>query len=233
MLMFFDKYYYLLVVPALLISVLAQINVKSTFGKYSTVRSKANITANKVVQTILSMNNIRGVKLGKIAGNLTDHYDPKSNTIRLSDTVNQETSIAAIGVAAHETGHALQHNEGYLPVKIRGGLVPLANIGSNFGMALAVFGIILGPDFDILTKVGILLFTAAVLFYLVTLPVEFNASRRAVTILDGMAEFSDAEVKAVKKVLTAAALTYVAAALTSIANLARLILLSRRGNRRD
>lgn len=229
---YYDQYYFLLVVPAFLISIIAQMIVSTTFSKHSKMRAFSGVTANRVVETILKSNDIYDVKIEKVKGNLTDHYDPRTNVIRLSETVNNSSSIAAIGVAAHEAGHAIQHDKKYAPVFIRKALVPVANIGSHLGILLAFIGLILGAQHSYLTNIGIFLFSGAVLFYLVTLPVEFNASRRAIRILDGMGTFTQDEIRAVKKVLSAAAFTYVAAALASIANLARLILLSRGNSRR-
>jgi len=225
-----DQYYWLLVVPAFLISLIAQLIVSVTFSKYSKVKASGGITANRVAEAILKGNEIYHVKIERVRGNLTDHYDPRSHVIRLSDTVNNSSSMAAIGVAAHEAGHAIQHEKKYAPVLIRQALVPIANIGSQAGIFLAFLGLLLG--FVNLTYLGIFLFTGAVLFYLITLPVEINASRRAVAILSNMGSFNDYEIKAVKKVLTAAALTYVAAVFTSLANLLRLILLARDSSRR-
>ena len=228
---FYDSYYFILVIPAFIIAALAQLNVSNTFRKYSNIFVGRGITANSAVEAILRNNNISDVSIEHIRGNLSDHYDPRTNIIRLSDTVYGQSSVGAIGVAAHETGHAVQHSVNYLPIRIRSFLVPIANIGSTAGMALAFIGLFMGSGFQFLTNIGILLFSGAVLFYLVTLPVEFNASSRAVAALSDMGMFTEEEIKGVKKVLGAAAMTYVAAALTSIANLLRLILLSR--SRRD
>ena len=226
--MYLDNYYLLLVVPALLLSIFAQIKVKSTFSKYSSKMSQRNITGTEAASYLLKANDITDVKLSRIKGDLTDHYDPTDKTLRLSDSTYNSSSIAAIGVAAHETGHAIQHAKKYGPLNFRRFLVPVANIGSQFGPWLAVLGIAM--SFPILTDIGIVLFSGAVLFYLVTLPVEFNASNRAMKILKQNQVLSDEELKGVKKVLSAAAMTYVASALVAMANLLRLILLSK--NRR-
>lgn len=226
--MYFDYYYLILVVPALLLSVFAQIMVKSTFSKYSKKMSQRNITGTQAASFLLKVNGITDVKLGRIKGNLTDHYDPSDKTLRLSDSTYNSTSIAAIGVAAHETGHAIQHAKKYGPLNFRRFLVPVANIGSQLGPWLAVLGIIM--SFPILIDVGIILFSGAVLFYLITLPVEFNASSRALKILKQNQVLSDEELKGVKKVLSAAAMTYVASALVAMANFLRLVLISK--NRR-
>ena len=226
--MYFDYYYLILVVPALLISVLAQFKVKSTFSKYAKKMSEKNITGTQAAAYLLKVNGIADVKLGRIKGDLTDHYDPTDKTLRLSDSTYNSTSIAAIGVAAHETGHAIQHAKKYFPLVFRRVLVPIANIGSSAGPWLAILGIVM--SFPLLTDIGILLFAGAVLFYLVTLPVEFNASNRALKILKQNNVLSSDELKGVKKVLSAAAMTYVASALVAMANFLRLVLISR--NRR-
>ena len=227
--MYLDNYYLLLVVPALLLSIFAQIKVKSTFSKYSSKMSQRNITGTEAASYLLKANDITDVKLSRIKGDLTDHYDPTDKTLRLSDSTYNSSSIAAIGVAAHETGHAIQHAKKYGPLNFRRFLVPVANIGSQFGPWLAVLGIAM--SFPILTDIGIVLFSGAVLFYLVTLPVEFNASNRAMKILKQNQVLSDEELKGVKKVLSAAAMTYVASALVAMANLLRLILLSKNQRR--
>lgn len=223
--MYFDYYYLILVVPALLLSAFAQIKVKSTFSKYSKKMSQRNITGTQAAAYLLKSNGITDVKLGRIKGNLTDHYDPTDKTLRLSDSTFDSTSIAAIGVAAHETGHAIQHATKYGPLNFRRFLVPVANIGSSAGPWLAILGFVMG--FSILVDIGIILFAGAVLFYIVTLPVEFNASNRALKILKQNNVMSDEELKGVKKVLSAAAMTYVASALVAIGNFLRLVLISK------
>ena len=226
--MYFDYYYLILVVPALIISSLAQIFVKSSFAKYSKKMSQRNITGTQAAAYLLKVNEITDVKLGRIKGNLTDHYDPTAKVLRLSDSTFDSTSIAAIGVAAHETGHAIQHAKKYFPLTFRKLLVPIANIGSSAGPWLAILGIAM--SFPLLTDIGILLFAGSVAFYVVTLPVEFNASKRALKILKQNNILSAEELKGVKKVLSAAAMTYVGSALVAMANLLRLILVSK--NRR-
>jgi Zn-dependent membrane protease YugP len=223
--MFFDYYYLVLVLPTVLLSLVAQILVKSTFAKYSRISCSRKITGADAASYLLQINNIRNVRVEQIAGSLTDHYDPGSHVLRLSQPVYGQPTIAAVGVAAHETGHAIQHAVHYGPLALRSTLVPVANIGSSFGPVMAVAGLFL--SLPILINLGILLFGAAVLFYLVTLPVEFNASARAIAILRKNRVLSDEELKGVKKVLTAAALTYVASALTALMSLLRLVLLSR------
>jgi len=226
----FDKYYLMLVVPAFLFSLYAQFRVKGAFSKYSKYTNTRGITGAEMSRYILKMNDISDVDVVPTGGSLTDHYDPRTKVVRLSETVFSSTSIAAIGVAAHETGHALQHNEKYGPLALRSSLVPVAGIGSSVGPYLAIFGLFLGSD--LLLNAGLILFTLAVAFYLVTLPVEFNASSRAVAMLGKSQLFSEEEIKPVKKVLSAAAMTYVASAAVAMASLLRLILLanSRKNN---
>jgi Zn-dependent membrane protease YugP len=227
--MYFDYYYLILVVPALIISSLAQIFVKSSFAKYSKKMSQRNITGTQAAAYLLKVNGITDVKLGRIKGNLTDHFSPSEKVLRLSDSTFDSTSIAAIGVAAHETGHAIQHAKKYFPLTFRNMLVPVANIGSSAGPWLAILGIAM--SFPILTDIGILLFAGSVAFYVITLPVEFNASNRAIKILKQNNILSTEELKGVKKVLSAAAMTYVGSALVAMANLLRLILVSKNRKR--
>lgn len=226
--MFFDQYYLVLVVPTLLLAIYAQIKVKTTFSRYSSVESRRHMTGAEAARLLMRTNGINDVGIEPIRGSLTDHYDPSSKTLRLSEPVYGSSSIAAIGVAAHEAGHAVQHATSYGPLALRSYLVPVANIGSAAGPYLAVAGLFM--NVPILFDIGILLFGGAVLFYLITLPVEFNASQRAIAILRNNAVLSDEELAGVKKVLTAAAMTYVASALTAVASLLRLVLLSRRRN---
>ena len=224
--MFFDEYYLILVVPTLILSLIAQIMVKSTFARYSRVLSSRRMTGKDAAALLLRVNNIDDVRIESVGGSLTDHYSPSDKKLRLSRPVYGETSIAAIGVAAHETGHAIQHALSWGPLVMRSTLVPAANIGSSLGPWLAVAGIFF--SMPLLINIGIVLFSAAVLFYVITLPVEFNASGRAIAILRENNVLSNDELKGVKKVLTAAAMTYVASALTAIMSLLRLVLLSRR-----
>ncbi|UTY24462.1 zinc metallopeptidase [Treponema denticola] len=223
--MYFDYYYLVLVVPTLLLSIYAQFKVKATFSKYSQIQTMRKISGKEAASLLLRTNSILGVRIQKTAGSLSDHYDPSNKVLKLSEPVYDQTSIAAVGVAAHETGHAIQDKEKYGPLVLRSTLVPVANIGSAAGPYLALAGIIFKMNF--LLNIGIILFACAVLFYLVTLPVEIDASRRALKILEHNAVLNQEELKGVKKVLTAAALTYVASALTAVANLVRLILISR------
>jgi len=226
--MYFDFYYLVLVVPTLILSMIAQFLVKSTFSKYSKIRCSKNLTGQEAAQLLMRNNSINDVAIEPVSGSLTDHYDPGAKKLRLSEPVYAQPSIAAVGVAAHETGHAIQHAKHYGPLVLRSTLVPVANIGSSLGPWLAIAGIAL--SFPILLNLGILLFGGAVLFYVITLPVEFNASARALAQLRSSNLLTHEELSGVRKVLTAAALTYVASALSAIMNLLRLVLLSR--NRR-
>lgn len=214
--------YLFVLVPAIILSLWASFNVNSTYKKYSKVRCHSGMSANDVVRRILDANGLYNVRIEHIAGDLTDHYDPRANVIRLSDSTYGSDSAAAIGVAAHEAGHAVQHSVGYTPIKIRMALVPVCNIGSNLAMPLILLSFLFGiPQ---LAYVGIIAFATATLFQLVTLPVEFDASRRAIAILEN-GYMSGDDLKASKKVLKAAALTYVAALAVSLANLLRLIVM--------
>ncbi len=226
----FDIYYFILVLPAVLLSLWAQVRVNSTFSKYQKQISQRRMTGFDAARRILDSNGLSHIRIEHIRGNLTDHYDPKANVIRLSDGVYNSESIAAMGVAAHEAGHAVQHSVNYAPIKIRNSVLPLANIGSRASIPLALLGFLLG--IESLVSFGIILFGAVVIFQLVTLPVEFNASSRAVETLFSSGMIGEDEKKGVKKVLGAAALTYVAAAITSLMSLLRLILIfgGRRSN---
>lgn len=224
--MFFDQYYLFLIIPTLILSLFAQIKVKSTFAKYSKISCSRKITGQDAAAILLRSNRINDVKIEQTAGSLTDHYDPSSKTLRLSQPVYGSSSISAVGVAAHETGHAIQHALSWGPLVMRSTLVPAANIGSSLGPWITIAGIFF--SFPALINIGIILFSAAVLFYVITLPVEFNASACAVSILRDNNVLNEQELNGVKKVLTAAALTYVASALTAIMSLLRLVLMSRR-----
>ena len=225
---YYDPYYLLIIIGAL-ISLAASAKVQSTFRKYNQVRSRTGLTGAEAARRLLQAQGIYDVSIQRVSGNLTDHYDPKNKILRLSDSTYGSASVAAIGVAAHECGHAMQHAEGYAPLSFRTALVPVANFGPQFSIILIVAGLIFG---QVLVEVGILLFCAVVLFQLVTLPVEFNASRRALRLLGDNGILYDEEVGMTRKVLTAAALTYVASALMSILQLLRLVLLFG-GRRRD
>lgn len=220
-----DIWYFVLVLPAFILSLIASSAVKRTFKKYDSMPSSRNISGAEAARRILDANDLGSVSINRVSGDLTDHFDPRTNVLSLSQSTHDSTSVAAIGVAAHEAGHAIQHARSYLPNKIRGVLVPAANIGSQAGPYLAIFGIIF--KLPILVNIGIVLFSIAVIFYLVTLPVEFNASHRAMRILDETQILYGDELTGARRVLTAAAMTYVASLLVAIASLARIILLSR------
>lgn len=223
----FDPTYILVIVGAVL-CLLAQNNVTSTYSRYSRVVSRTGLTGAMAAERILRSNGIYDVRVEHIRGNLTDHYDPSHKVLRLSDSVYGSSSVAAIGVAAHECGHAIQHQTGYVPLKIRASLVPVANLGSTLCWPLIVLGLFFSYTF---VQAGIIMFCAVVLFQVVTLPVEFNASSRALRILEDSGMLYQDEVSSTRKVLRAAALTYVASVASSILQLLRLILLF--GNRRD
>ncbi len=217
---------YILVIIAFFLSMFASFGVKATYAKYSKVRNHSAMTGSMAARKILDMNGLYQVRIERVSGNLTDHYDPKANVIRLSESVYDSDSVAAIGVAAHESGHAVQHATNYAPIGIRNALVPVVNIGTSLSMPLFIIGLILG--FVQLAYVGVILFSLALLFQLVTLPVEFNASRRAIKILDSGNLLYDDEIKGAKKVLTAAAMTYVAATASTALQLLRLLLILKR-----
>lgn len=223
----YDYYYLMLVVPALLISLLAQINVKRSYASMSKIQNARRITGAEAARRVLSHYNINNVKIEMTHGKLTDHYDPRANAIRLSPEVFSGTSIASIGIACHEAGHAAQHAQAYAPIKLRNAVLPVANLGSSMGFAIAIIGYFMG--LDIIVNVGIILFAAVVLFQFITLPVEFNASSRALKVIGKTDMLYEDEIPKAKKVLTAAALTYVASLLVSVMSLIRLIL---RTNRR-
>ncbi len=225
-----DIYYLVLIIPAFILSLIAQIKVKTTFSKYSGLLSSKNVTGAEAAEKVLSANGVYDVRIERVSGSLTDHFDPRSKVIRLSDSVYSSTSVAAIGVAAHEAGHAVQHAQGYSPIKIRNTLVPIVNFGSSFSWIAIMLGFAFSNN--ILILVGIGLFSFATLFQLVTLPVELNASKRAMqTISKSGLLVQGNEMKGAGKVLTAAAMTYVAAVVMSIAQLLRLLLIF--GKRRD
>ena len=228
---YFDPTYFLVLIGAVL-CLLAQARVSSTYNKYAKVRSRTGMTGAQAAQKILQMSGIYDVRIEHVAGSLTDHYDPANKVLRLSDTVYGSSSVAAIGVAAHECGHAVQHDKGYTPLQIRSALVPAANIGSKAGIPLILLGAILGMN-QILIQIGIWVFALAVLFQVVTLPVEFNASGRALAMLGDYGMLERDEVSDCKKVLQAAALTYVAAAAAAILQLLRLVMLFGRRSSRD
>ncbi|WMJ88486.1 zinc metallopeptidase [Anaerocolumna sp. MB42-C2] len=220
---FFDPTY-ILVIIGIILSLGASAMVQTTFAKYNRVRSLSGMTGAQAAERILHSAGIYDVSVQHVSGNLTDHYDPRDKTLKLSDNVYGQTSVAAIGVAAHECGHAIQHDKGYVPLRLRTAFVPVANIGATISWPLILIGIFLGGS-QTLIYLGIILFSCAVLFQLITLPVELNASARAVKILDETGILYGEEVSHTKKVLGAAALTYVAAAAASILQLLRLLIL--------
>ena len=220
-----DWTYLALVLPCLILSLWASSNVNSTFRKYSKQHSLRRLTGAEAAQRVLSANGVRDVRIEHVSGNLTDHYDPKSNVIRLSDQVYSNTSTAAIGVACHEAGHAVQYAEGYAPIKLRAAIIPVTNIGSRMPLPLILLGLLFSSFGDTLIYLGIGCFSLSLVFQLVTLPVEFNASRRALQAIESGNLLTEEEQKGARKTLTAAALTYVAATAVSLAQLVRLLAL--------
>lgn len=224
---------YIILIPAILLSLFAGSRVKSTFAKYSKTGNRNGLTGRDVAERILQQNGLYDVAIQHVKGNLSDHYDPKSKTVRLSDGVYNSTSLSAVSVAAHECGHALQHDTGYVPLNIRHAIVPAVNFANSAAMPLIMIGMFMGGGFsEILINIGILFFSGAVIFQLVTLPVEFNASSRALDILEEEQYLDREEMEPAKKVLNAAALTYVAAAAAAVLSLVRLLILTG-GRRRD
>lgn len=228
--MFFMDYWYLvLVVPTLILGMIAQSMVSTSFKKYSRVRTSNGYTAAEIARQILDRNGLSHIQVVPVRGQLTDNYNPQTQTVNLSDSVYSSNSVAAIGVAAHEVGHAIQHAKGYIPIKIRSAIVPITNFGSSISPIMIVLGLLL--SMKPLAVLGVILFSTVAIFQLVTLPVEFNASRRALRTLDNDRILTGNELSGAKKVLAAAAMTYVAALITSLANLLRLILIV--GRNRD
>ncbi len=225
----FDSYYLILVLPAIIIAAIAQMRVSSTFAKYNKIANIHGLTGAQVARRILDANGLQSVVIEHVRGNLSDHYDPKTRILRLSDSVFSSTSAASLGVAAHECGHAIQHSEAYAPLKIRNLVFPAVNFSSMAAVPLILIGFLLSNS--VFIYAGIILFSAVVAFQLITLPVEFNASKRAMAILKGNNILEASELSGARKVLTAAALTYVASALVSIAQLLRFVLIA--SNRRD
>ena len=232
----FDWTYVLLVLPCVILSLWASSSVNSTFKRYSSVLSCRHITGAQAAQRVLSGNGVHGVRIERVSGNLTDHYDPKTNVIRLSDSVYDSTSVAAIGVACHEAGHAVQYAQNYAPIKLRSAIIPVTNIGSKLAMPLILAGLlltVLGNFSTVLIYLGIACFGLSLVFQLITLPVEFNASRRAMNAIEDGGLLTEEEQRGARKTLNAAAMTYVAATAVSLAQLLRLILLyGNRGSRR-
>ena len=228
--MFWDTTYVLVLLGAVLCAA-ASLNVSRTYKKFSEHRNRRGLTAEAVAAQILREAGITDVRIEHVSGSLTDHYSPKEKVLRLSDSVYGSTSVAAIGVAAHECGHAIQHNVGYGPLNLRSAAVPIANIGSRLSWPLILLGLLLG--FTGLAQAGVLLFSFVVFFQFITLPVEFNASGRAMSVLSERGLLMGEELQGARKVLSAAALTYVAALFSSILQMMRLILLTRGSRRRD
>lgn len=226
---FYDYYYMILVVPAMFLALWAQYKVRSTYRKYSRISNTKRITGAQAAQIVLSNYGINDVAVECISGELTDHYDPKAKVIRLSENVYSNSSIAAIGVACHEAGHAAQHAEAYLPIKIRNLIIPVCNIGSMLGIPLALVGYFFG--FQPLISIGLLLYAAIALFHVATLPVELNASHRAMRVISDNNLLLDDEQAGARKVLTAAAMTYIASMIVALANLLRLFLRLNRNSR--
>jgi len=231
----FDWTYLFLVLPCVLLSLWASAQVNSTFKRYSTQISNRNITGAQAAQRVLMRNGINNVRIERVSGNLTDHFDPKTNIIRLSDNVYNSASTAAIGVACHEAGHAVQYAQNYFPIKIRAVIIPITNIGSKLAMPLILLGVLLSALGNIsysMIYLGIACFSLSLVFQLVTLPVEFNASKRAITAIEEAEILTDAEMAGARKTLRAAAMTYVAAVAVSLAQLLRFILIFGGGRRR-
>lgn len=227
---YFDPTWILVIIGAVL-SMAASAKVNSTFNKYSKVRSMTGMTGEDAAKRLLNSQGIYDVTVRPVKGQLTDHYDPRTKTVNLSESVFHSTSVAAIGVAAHECGHAMQDNVGYVPLKLRGAIVPVANIGSQAAFPLIIIGVLIGGMGSPLVNIGLILFSLAVIFQLITLPVELNASRRAIMLLDQVGILGGQEVNQTRRVLGAAALTYVAALAASVLQLLRLVILF--GGRRD
>ncbi|MBQ3457797.1 MAG: zinc metallopeptidase [Synergistaceae bacterium] len=219
----------IILIPAVLLSMWAQAKVQSTFNQYSKIPARGGVTADSVARMLLTLYGMSNMPINHVSGNLTDHYDPRNKTLNLSDGVYGNRSIASIGVAAHEVGHAIQHHEAYSPLIFRNTIVPAVNICSTASMPLFFIGLLMGNF--MLVNIGIMLFTGALVFHLVTLPVEINASSRALKLLEQTHTLSSDELAGAKKVLTAAAWTYIAAALMSLLQLIRLILISRSSRR--
>lgn len=231
--MYYDPTYFLVLIGVIL-SLIASARVKSTFNKYSQMRNSRGMTGAQAAEQVLHGAGIYDVRIEHVAGNLTDHYDPRNKVLRLSDTVYGQTSVAAVGVAAHECGHAIQHAKGYGPLKFRNVLVPVANFGAKIAWPLILVGLLINSESSwFIMQAGIIAFSLAVLFQIVTLPVEFNASNRAIRVIADSGIMYGEEIVAAKRVLSAAALTYVAAAASSILQLLRLVLLAGGRRRND
>ncbi len=232
-----DYLYLILVLPAVIFSLWASIRVNTTFKKYSKIRSMRGITGAEAARRVLDANGLQHIRIEQIPGNLTDHYDPRSDVIRLSESVYGNTSVAAVGVACHEAGHAVQHAENYAPVKIRAAIIPVTNIGSRLAIPLIIFGILLNslasaPEFLMIAYIGVACYGLCTLFQLVTLPTEFDASRRALRCIESYGILGSEEIGGARRVLTAAAMTYVAALAVSLMQLLRLFLMVSGNSRR-
>ena len=224
----FDISYLVLVLPCIIFSLWASASVKSTFNRYSKVYSSRRLTGAQAAQRVLSANGVTGVRIEQVRGNLTDHFDPSTNVIRLSDSVYNSTSVAAIGVACHEAGHAVQYAQHYAPIKLRAAIIPLTNFGSKLAMPLILLGVLLSFGETVsygFVYAGIACFGLSLVFQLVTLPVEFNASRRAMQAIESGELLTEEEQKGARKTLTAAAMTYVAATAVALAQLLRLLMI--------
>ena len=224
----FDWTYLVFILPCLVISMIAQTKVRSTFSKYSKIPNTRHITGVEAAQSVLSAHGITNVRIERVAGKMTDHFDPRSNTIRLSESVYDSPTIAAVGVAAHEAGHAVQHAQGYLPNKLRSAILPVCNVGSKISWILIIVGLFLPVQYDWVLYLGILFYAASVVFTVVTLPVEFNASKRALAAIRNSTMLEGNEYSGARSVLSAAAMTYVAAAFTAIMSLLRLLVIANR-----
>lgn len=232
-----DYLYLILVLPAVIFSLWASIRVNTTFKKYSKIRSMRGITGAEAARRVLDANGLQHIRIEQIPGNLTDHYDPRSDVIRLSESVYGNTSVAAVGVACHEAGHAVQHAENYAPVKIRAAIIPVTNIGSRLAIPLIILGILLNslasaPEFLMIAYIGVACYGLCTLFQLVTLPTEFDASRRALRCIESYGILDSEEIGGARRVLTAAAMTYVAALAVSLMQLLRLFLMVSGNSRR-
>ncbi len=234
--MFYPFYYYdptyILLLPAIILALYAQFRVQSTYAKFQKVQNKRGISGADAARMILDRNGLRHVSIERIGGNLSDHYDPRTNVVRLSAAVYDSATVSAVGIAAHEVGHAVQHNTGYTPIKIRNTILPVVQVSSHLAIPLILIGIFLS-SFSVLIEVGIILYAAVVAFQLITLPVELNASARAREAVYELGCLDAEETKGAKRVLSAAALTYIAAAASALLQLLRLILLTGNNRRRD
>lgn len=224
-----DYWYVVLVLPAIILALVVQIKMSATYSKYSKVYSRSGVTAEEAARRILNANGLYDVTIERVSGNLTDHYDPRTNTVRLSDSVYGSNSLAAVGVAAHEVGHAIQHARDYFPMKVRSAIIPATNFGAGISPLILIIGVIF--MYDPLIIAGIALYSLTAVFQLVTLPVEFNASRRALETLDNYGILERDELPQVRKVLGAAAMTYVASLLVSLMYILRLVMIFGGGRR--